>query len=89
MCEPSAFWTVLEKVSVIGVLGLIVAPGPGLATAVAAPPAGNQLTAACRDFSQARGAAATNTVPAAAVRGSVTTLCGVASTWRLRWPAAP
>ena len=76
----------LEKVRVIGVLGLIVAPGAGLATAVAAPPAGNQLTAAWRDFSQMRGCADTKTVPAAAVRGSVTTVCGELSTWRLRCP---
>jgi hypothetical protein len=42
---------------VIGVFGLIVAPGAGLATAVAALPAGNQEMAAVRAFSQGRGAA--------------------------------
>ena len=41
MCVPSALLTGFEKVSVIGVEGLIVAPGVGLATAVAELPAGN------------------------------------------------
>ena len=40
MWEPSALLTGLEKVSVIGVSGLIVAPGVGEATAVADLPAG-------------------------------------------------
>ncbi len=40
MWVPSALPTGFEKVSVIGVVGLIVAPGVGLATAVAVLPAG-------------------------------------------------
>ena len=35
MCVPSALLTGLEKVSVIGVAGVMVVPGVGLATAVA------------------------------------------------------
>jgi hypothetical protein len=70
----------LEKVSVIGVPGSICEPGAGLATAVAAAPAGNQLIRAVLELSQIRGAAETNSVPAAELRGTGMTLCGVAST---------
>ena len=47
------------KVSVIGVVALIVLPGDGVAIALVAEPAGNQLTSAADELSQARGAAAT------------------------------
>src|SRR5450755_1403746 len=81
--DPSAFWTVLEKVRVIGVPDLICVPGAGLATAVAEPPAGNQLTAADFELSHVLGAAETKMLPAAApaLRGTVTTLAGAESTW--------
>ncbi len=51
MCEPSTFETGLEKLSVIGVLELIVWPDAGWATAVAFVPAGNQFTAEVLDVS--------------------------------------
>ena len=68
---PSALAIGLEKVRAIGVSGPICEPGAGLATAAVVAPAGNQLTAAGRAVSQVRGAAATHSVPADAVRGSV------------------
>jgi hypothetical protein len=71
---PKASEIGLEKVSVIGVVGLIWVPGAGLATAAVVAPAGNQLTAAGRAVSQVRGAAATHMVPAFAARASVSPL---------------
>ena len=61
----------------IGVLALIVDPGDGVASALVSAPAGNQLTSAAFEISQDRGAAATQIVPAGAVRASVTCDCGV------------
>ena len=81
---PRAFLHVVEKVSAIGVSERMVDPGAGLATALVAAPAGNQLTAATLDVSQERGVAATHIVPAGAVRGSVTCDWGVAKVWRCR-----
>jgi hypothetical protein len=40
VCEPRTLETGFEKLIVIGVVGLIVVPGLGLATAVAVPPPG-------------------------------------------------
>ncbi len=73
----------------IGVVGVIVAPGRGLATTVALRPGGNQLTIDWLEFSQGRGWADTKIDPAGVLRGSGTTLCGDARTWRLRWPDGP
>jgi hypothetical protein len=84
---PSAAETAFEKVRVMGVVGPIREPGTGLATAAAAVPAGNQLTAVEGAVSQVRGVAATQTVPAVAVRGSVTSVLGDPSCWRFRWLA--
>jgi hypothetical protein len=85
---PSADEIRFEKVSVMGVVGPIREPGAGLETAVAAVPAGNQLTAVDRAVSQVRGVAATHTVPAVAVRGSVTWLLGVGRSRCFRCVAA-
>jgi hypothetical protein len=72
MAPPSAFLYGLEKVRVIGVLALIVVPAVGVASALDPAPPGNQLTSAAFEVSQERGAAATQIVPAGAVRASVT-----------------
>ncbi len=57
----------LENVSVIGVVGLIVVPGCGVATALAvAAPAGNQLIRAVRARSHGCRDADTTIEPAAA-----------------------
>jgi hypothetical protein len=86
---PSALAIGLENVSMIGVPGLIGVPGAGSATAVAAAPAGNQLTSRAPELSQERVTAETKMLPATALCGSGTTLLGAARTWRWRWPAGP
>ena len=89
MCDPSALDTGLEKFSLIGVPGLIWLPGAGMATALAEPPAGNQLTSAWLALSQRRGAAETKVEPAGELCGQRHDAPAAASTWRVRWPAGP
>ncbi len=87
---PSALATGFEKVRVIGVVGVIVVPAAGVATALAVEaPAGNQLTTAGLARSQRRSAASTVNVPAGGWWPRLMTLCGVASTCRCRWPGCP
>src|SRR5581483_4615811 len=86
---PRAALMLLLKVRVILVCGVIWLPGAGAATALAADPAGNQLTTAGFEVSQLRGAAATIAVPASAVRFSRISLSGFRSTRRASCPGLP
>ena len=81
-----ALATGVLKVRVIGVSGASGVPGAGETTALAPAPAGNQLIGDMRALSQVRGAAATEVVPAAPVRGRVTTVVGLVRTRRTAWP---
>ena len=87
---PSTFPTGFEKVSVIFVLGVILVPGFGVATAVALAPAGNQVICVTVGSSQERAATATSAVPAALLSLSRSCRCGVRSTAALTLaPTAP
>jgi len=86
----SAADTLFEKVSEIGVPGLIVPPGAGFATAAAAVPAGNQLTTVGPAVSHVRGTAEIHTEPASADRASVTWSSIGETRWRfICWALGP
>ena len=87
---PSTSATGLENVMRIGVAGVSTAPGAGLLTATGKRAGGNQLTATgAPSRSQGRGAAATSTVPAAALIPSATERRTPPVSRRTRWPPVP
>src|SRR6476661_697258 len=68
---PSTLPIGFENVSSIAVCGVIWVPGAGVATAAVVAPVGNQLMTVGGELSQLRICAATQRVPASAVRRSL------------------